>query len=177
MKSELSFSKLKINLRAVKFTLVYILLVPFVNWAFSWAPMVELVPGWGFNPVTVITGLILVFRDFAQREIGHKVLMAMFIALCLTYITSGPELALASGFAFMIAEIVDWGFYTFSKLKLSARVLLSSVLAAPIDTSVFLFMAENIVTGIFTVPNITMSITGKMVGALLVWYLLRRRGL
>jgi uncharacterized PurR-regulated membrane protein YhhQ (DUF165 family) len=118
-----------------------------------------------------------VFRDFSQREIGHRVLIAMFIALSLTYLTTGADLALASGFAFIIAELVDWALYTFSKLRLSSRVLLSSALAAPIDTSIFLFMAQAIVPGAFTTPNITMSIIGKLVGAFVVFIILRSRKL
>ena len=165
------------SLFTVKYALLYILLVPFINWTFSWAPMIELIPSWAFNPVTIITGLVLVVRDFAQREIGHQVLIAMFIGLCLTLWTTGPELAIASGTAFAIAELVDWALYTFSKLRLSSRVLLSSAIAAPIDTTSFLFLAEKLVTGSFTVPNIIMSIAGKMVGAICVWYVLRRRGL
>ena len=165
------------NLFSIKYTLVYILLVPFINWTFSWALIWEILPGWAFNPVTIITGLVLVFRDFSQREIGHRVLIAMFIGLCLTYITTGADLALASGFAFIIAELVDWALYTFSKLRLSSRVLLSSALAAPIDTSIFLFMAQAIVPGAFTIPNITMSIIGKLVGAFIVFIILRSRKL
>ena len=165
------------SLRYVKYTLFYILLIPFINWSFTWAPMWELVPGWAFNPVTIVTGLVLVFRDFAQREIGHEVLVAMGIGLLLTYWTSGGELAFASGLAFAISELVDWAMYTFTKYRLSTRVLLSSALAAPIDTTAFLYVADSIVENMFTVPNITMSIIGKMVGAVVIWYLLRRRSL
>lgn len=167
----------KTSLFSVKYTLLYILLVPFINWTFSWAVIWEVLPGWAFNPVTIVTGLVLVFRDFSQREIGHEVLIAMFIGLCLTYWTTGADLALASGMAFIIAELVDWVLYTFSKLKLSSRVLLSSALAAPIDTTVFLFLAQNLVPGMFTVPNITMSVIGKLAGALVVWAMLRSRNL
>jgi len=114
----------KTSLRFFKYTLVYILLIPFINWSFTWAPMVGFVEGqfatywagdpipefakWLFNPVTIVTGLVLVVRDFAQREIGHEVLIAMAIALFLTYVTSGGALALASGAAFLISELVDW---------------------------------------------------------------------
>ena len=161
--------------RAVLVTAIYVLLIPFINWSFTWAPMVELPGlGWLFNPVTVVTGLVLVARDFAQREIGHWVLIAMAVALLLTWATSGGELALASGIAFAVSELVDWAVYTFTKLKLSTRVLLSSALAAPVDTTVFLFGARDIVEGIFTYPNIIMSIIGKMLGALVIWWLIRR---
>ena len=167
----------KTSLRFLKYTLIYILLIPFINWSFTWAPMVAL-PGlaaWAFNPVTIVTGLVLVARDFAQREIGHEVLIAMAIALILTWFTSGGELALASGIAFLISELVDWAMFTFTKFKLSTRVLLSSALAAPIDTSVFLYGAEQIRGGQFTLPNIVTSVGGKMIGALIIWWLIRRR--
>lgn len=165
------------SLKYVKYTLIYILLIPFINWSFTWAPMWSVLPGWAFNPVTVVTGLVLVARDFAQREVGHEVLIAMAIGLGLTYATTGGELAIASGLAFLISEIVDWAMYTFTKYRLSTRILLSSALAAPIDTTTFLYIAERIRENMFTTPNIIMSIVGKMVGALVIWYLLRRRQL
>jgi hypothetical protein len=179
------------SLRFVKYTLVYILLIPFINWSFTWAPMVgfvqqnfavyfagDTIPDaakWLFNPVTIVTGLVLVARDFAQREIGHEVLIAMALAIGLTFATSGGELALASGAAFAISEIVDWMMFTFTKYKLSTRVLLSSALAAPIDTTVFLYGASFIRDAQLTVPNIIMSVGGKMVGALFIWWLIRAR--
>lgn len=165
----------KTSLRFVKYTLIYILLIPFINWSFTWAPMWEVLPGWAFNPVTIVTGLVLVVRDFAQREIGHEVLIAMVIALILTAIFAGGELAIASGLAFAISEIVDWALFTFSKLRLSTRVLLSSALAAPLDTTIFLYGAEFIRDGQLTLPNVTMSIIGKMFGALVIWWFVRNR--
>lgn len=167
----------KTSLRFFKYTLVYILLIPLINWSFTWAPMVEL-PGlakWAFNPVTIVTGLVLVVRDFAQREIGHEVLIAMAFALFLTFVTSGGALALASGAAFLISELIDYALFTFTKYKLSTRVLLSSAIAAPIDTTAFLFGASFIRAGQLTAPNIIMSIGGKMVGALIIWWLIRQR--
>lgn len=156
-------------------TVVYVLLIPFINWSFTWAPMWEVLPGWAFNPVTIVTGLVLVVRDFAQREIGHYVLIAMAIALVLTAIAAGPELALASGGAFAIAEMVDWALFTFTKYRLSTRVLLSSAIAAPLDTTIFLYGAEFIRPDQLTGPNITMSIIGKMFGAVVIWWIVRQR--
>ena len=156
-------------------TLVYVLLIPFINWSFTWAPMWEVLPGWAFNPVTIVTGLVLVVRDFAQREVGHYVLIAMAIALALTAVAAGPELALASGAAFAISELVDWALFTFTKFRLSSRVLLSSAIAAPLDTTIFLYGAEMIRPDQLTGPNITMSIIGKMVGAIVIWWIVRSR--
>ena len=158
----------------ILFTAVYVMLIPLINWSFTWAPMWEVLPGWAFNPVTIITGLVLVVRDFAQREIGHKVLIAMAIALVLTAFAAGPELALASGAAFAIAEMVDWALFTFTKYRLSTRVLLSSAIAAPLDTTIFLYGAEIIRPDQLTLPNVTMSIIGKMVGAVVIWYIIKK---
>ncbi len=171
-------------------TLLYVLLIPFINWSFTWAPMTGFVNGtfqayfpggdipdaakWLFNPVTIVTGLVLVVRDFAQREVGHYVLIAMAIALVLTAFAAGPELALASGGAFAIAELVDWALFTFTKYRLSTRVLLSSAIAAPLDTTIFLYGAEMIRDGMLTGPNVTMSIIGKMLGAVVIWWIIRR---
>ncbi len=165
------------SLRFVKYTLIYILLIPFINWSFTWAPMVNLpgLAGWAFNPVTIITGLVLVARDFAQREIGHEVLIAMALALFLTYVTSGGALALASGAAFLISELVDYALFTLTKYKLSTRVLLSSAIAAPLDTTAFLFGASFIRDAQFTLPNIVMSVGGKMVGAIVIWWIIKHR--
>ena len=154
-------------------TLVYVALIPFINWSFTWAPMWEVLPGWAFNPVTIVTGLVLVVRDFAQREVGHYVLIAMAIALILTAFLAGPELALASGGAFAIAELVDWALFTFTKYRLSTRILLSSAIAAPLDTTIFLYGAELIRSDQLTMPNVTMSIIGKMFGAILIWWIVR----
>lgn len=165
------------SLRFVKYTLIYILLIPFINWSFTWAPMVNLpgLVGWAFNPVTIVTGLVLVVRDFAQREIGHEVLIAMALALFLTFVTSGGALALASGAAFLISELVDYALFTFTKYKLSTRVLLSSAIAAPLDTTAFLFGASFIRDAQFTLPNVVMSVGGKMVGAIVIWWLIKQR--
>jgi len=84
-------------------------------------------------------------------------------------------LALASGAAFLISEIVDYLLFTFTKYKLSTRVLLSSALAAPIDTTAFLYGASFIRDAQFTIPNVVMSVGGKMVGAIIIWWLIRQR--
>ena len=102
----------------------------------------------------------------------------MGIALVLTALAAGPELALASGGAFAIAELVDWALFTFTKYKLSTRVLLSSAIAAPLDTTIFLYGADVAQISEFaqlTAPNVTMSIIGKMVGAVVIWWFVRKR--
>jgi queuosine precursor transporter len=154
---------------------LYVGLIPFVNWSFTWAPNWTLWEGFTFNPVTIATGLILVVRDFAQREIGHRVILAMLVALGLTVWLAGPELALASGIAFFVSELVDWALFTFTKASLTVRVLLSTAIAAPIDTMVFLYFAESLREGSFTWANIVSSSAGKLLGLAVVIALMRWR--
>ena len=152
--------------------MIYVAIIPFVNWSFGWAPNIALpfAPEFGFNPVTIVTGLVLVVRDFTQQEMKHKVLIAMLIGVGWSFYYASPEIALASAAAFAIAELVDWALFTFTKFRLSTRIMLSSAIAAPIDTTVFLIGAK-----FFTFPNWIMSIIGKLFGAAVVSAIVRSR--
>ena len=48
-------------------------------------------------------------------------------------------------------------------------------MAAPIDTITFLYGASYIRDAQLTVPNISMSIAGKMFGAIIIWMLIKYR--
>jgi uncharacterized PurR-regulated membrane protein YhhQ (DUF165 family) len=154
--------------------LAYVALIPFVNWSFTWAPNWTLWGDVAFNPVTIATGLVLVFRDFAQRQIGHWVFLAMGLALVLSVMLAGPEIALASGAAFAISELVDWALFTFTRFRLSTRIMISSLVAAPVDTVVFLYGASFVRAGSLSIANAAMSILGKLVGAAVVSAVVRR---
>lgn len=155
---------------------LYLALVPFVNWSFLWAPMFPIGDTGGvFTPLTVVTGLVLVVRDFAQAEAGKWILLLLLIGVGLTYLSSGGALALASGAAFLVSELVDWSVYTFIKRPLSQRVVISSAISAPVDSSVFLFLAIPIAPGIFNIWTVLASIFGKLLGAILVSIIIRQR--
>ncbi len=84
--------------------------------------------------------------------------------------------------AFAISESADWLIYTFTKYRLSTRILLSSAIAAPLDTTVFLYGADLAQQAhgaepgtMFNIPNWALFIVGKMVGAVAVSYMIRRR--
>lgn len=170
--------------------LVYVAMIPALNWSFGNVPSIELFqPGDMFekgvmiNPLTMVTGLVFVLRDFVQREIGHKVLGVMGVAILWSFYYSWPVIALASGIAFAVSETVDWMIFTFTKYRLSTRILLSSALAAPIDTTVFLYGADlaKAMAGVgergdeLHLANWIVFVIGKMVGAVVVSYLIRIR--
>lgn len=154
---------------------VYVLLIPLVNWGFAHIPTVPMPDGGNWAPMAIVTGLILVVRDFAQREVNHYILLPLLIGLGLSYLMAPPEIALASGIAFAVSEMVDYLVYTTSNKPLSARVMLSSSLSAPLDSALFLLVANMAIPGMFTWSTLLTSIVSKIAGAYVVYRLLKRR--
>lgn len=150
-------------------TTAYIGAVVAINWLFVVVPMVPVL-GTMFPPVMLVVGFVFVFRDFAQREIGHWVVIAMLVAGGISYFMSAPVVALASVTAFLISEAIDWAVYTFTRKPLSQRILVSSAVAVPVDTFVFLQMV-----GFFDWTAVALVSAAKMLGALVFWFVLRNR--
>jgi uncharacterized PurR-regulated membrane protein YhhQ (DUF165 family) len=151
-------------------TIIYVLLIVLVNWLFTVVPLVELPGGTMWPPVALVVGFVFVARDFAQREIGHWVLAAMAVGVVISYFMASPQVALASALAFAVSELTDWAVYTFTGRPLSERILYSSILGTPIDSVVFLSMV-----GFFSVAAAAAMTFSKLLGALIVWWLIRRR--
>ena len=153
-----------------RFTLLYIALIVLVNWGFTVVPLIKLADGTLWPPISLIVGFIFVARDFAQREIGHRVLLAMLAGAVLSYIMANPVVAVASAAAFAVSELADWLVYSVTKRPLSQRILLSSLLGTPIDSAVFLGGI-----GLLSPAGVAVMTASKMAGALVVWWLIRRR--
>ena len=164
----------------------------FLNWSFGIIPEFQILAptgtgltaqGVSLHPMTMVTGMVFVVRDFVQREMGHRVLLVMAMAIAWSFYYAWPVIALASGIAFAISEGVDWLMFTFTKYRLSTRILLSSALAAPVDTTVFLYgadLAKQMELGMdpgnsLHVWNWIVFVIGKMVGAVIVSAVIRRR--
>ena len=169
---------------------VYFITIPFLNWSFGVLDSFTLAPpnaiftrGLELHPLTVVTGLVFVFRDFVQRRMGHRVLAVMALAIAWSFYYAWPVIALASGIAFAISEITDWLIFTFTKYRLSTRIILSSAVAAPVDTTIFLYgadLARQIRLGedpgnMLHFANWMVFIIGKMIGAVVISWLIRRR--
>lgn len=150
--------------------LVYIALIAGVNWAFSITPVLELPGGEVWSPIALIVGFVFVVRDFAQRKIGHHILWAMLAGILISWWMASPQLAFASAIAFAVGELSDWALFTFTKKPFSERILLSSLLGAPLDSLVFLSLI-----GIASLTSVTMMSLSKLAGALIVFWLVRKR--
>lgn len=154
----------------MKYAILYIFSVVLVNYAFDAVPLLAMPGGDLWSPVSLIVGFIFVIRDYAQREIGHMVLPAMLVGGLISWVMASPAVALASMCAFMAGELLDWVVYTFTRRPFSQRVLLSSAIGTPVDSAIFLAMV-----GIFSISSVLMMTASKMFGALVVFYLARRR--
>ena len=151
-------------------TIAYILLIVLVNYGFIKIQPVILPGGVAWPPIALVVGFVFVVRDFAQREVGHYILVAMVIGAVLSYFMATPQVAVASALAFVISELVDWAVYSFTGKPLSQRILYSSLIGTPVDSLVFLYLI-----GYFSVAGVLAMTLSKMVGAVVVWWLVRRR--
>jgi queuosine precursor transporter len=161
---------------------LYVGLMPFINWSFG-AVETYRIPDWlgsgMFQPLAIVTGLVLVVRDFAQRELKHWIFGAMIVGLLLSMLTSWIVVVFASAAAFLISETVDWAVYTFSKRPLSQRIMISSLFSAPLDQFVFIGLASQIPSqaGIFAWGTILTGILSKLLGAWVVSRIVARQEL
>ncbi|MBN8606840.1 MAG: VUT family protein [Caulobacterales bacterium] len=154
-----------------RWTALYVGLMPLINWSFAAVPtfpIPEHLGGGAFQPLAIVTGLVLVVRDFTQREIRHWVWGAMIVGLALSTLTSWITIVVASGAAFLISESVDWAVYTFSKRPLSQRIMVSSLASAPLDQVVFIWLASFVVPDIFAWGTVLTGIVSKLLGAWVV---------
>ncbi|MBY0421766.1 MAG: VUT family protein, partial [Parvularculaceae bacterium] len=156
---------------------VYVALIPLVNWLFGVTPSWQITPSFAFNPLSLMVGFIFIARDYAQRAVGHYIFFAMLLALGLTFQLSGPALALASGAAFLVSELADWAVYTFLRRPFSERVLISTLVAAPVDTLAFLYGATFSHAGdeALSWSNTVSWILGKSLAAVIVFAMIRAR--
>ena len=155
----------------MKYTIIYIVLIVGINYGFSIVPPIPLGSPEAFvmfPPMSLLVGLIFVARDFAQREIGHKVWFAMGAAGVLSYVMADPFVAIASVTAFAISEAADWGVYTYTKKPFADRILISSIVSTPLDSAVFLA-----IIGHFSFLGCVLMTVAKLLGAIIVWQIVR----
>lgn len=162
---------------------LYMAAIVLLNWLFTPSMSIEGVTQWT-TPIgilyisNIVVGFVFVLRDYAQREIGHKVLIATALAGILTYFvvkwTNDPTIAFSLAFAsitaFAVSEMTDWAVYSFTKWPLQQRILWSSLASVPLDTVIFQNLA-----GYYTPAAFITELVSKAVGVSIVWYLLKLR--
>ena len=114
--------------------------------------MFVLTDGTVWNIAAVFAGAVFIFRDYAQKEAGNKlVLITMVVAAAISYLLASPFIAFASMLSFVVSEFVDYLVFTFAKCDFRKRVILSSLVSVPVDTFIFLTMIQNFSTLSFIV--------------------------
>lgn len=150
-------------LKSYKSTLTYIILIIVLNKLFVTAPLFILFNEW-VSPLDISVGMVYIFRDFAQREIGRYIIIAMLFAGYLSYILANETVAFASLSAFLIGEFIDWGIFTYTRKPLSKRLVWSASVSAPVDSLVFLYLL-----GRLNWLSIIIMTSTKILGVLAVW--------
>jgi uncharacterized PurR-regulated membrane protein YhhQ (DUF165 family) len=147
----------------------YIAAIVLVNWLFVAVAPWQTSFG-DLYVANVVVGFVFVLRDYGQRQVGHKILLATLVAGIITYFMVDPAIALASITAFVLSEMTDWAIYSFTRRPLQQRILLSSLVAVPLDTLAFQYLANYLTPAAFT-----MEVLSKALGVFIVWYLLKLR--
>lgn len=122
---------------------VYILTIVVANWMTAHYGLVPVGFGLVVSAGTFAAGFALISRDGVQVALGRRVVLVCIVAGALVSgLTSGVALAVASGIAFLVSEMVDFGVFTpLRPRSLPTAVLASSVVSAPVDTVLFLSLA------------------------------------
>lgn len=112
------------------------------NVAFAHLGVVPVGLGLSAPAAVYFVGLSLVLRDFVQERLGKRgAIAAMVLGAALSAIVS-PELALASGAAFLMSETLDFLVYTPLRKHGRIRAILASGAAGiPLDSVIFLGLA------------------------------------
>jgi uncharacterized PurR-regulated membrane protein YhhQ (DUF165 family) len=152
----------------MSFLIIYVGLITLINIGFHHVPLIPLF-GEMWPPLSLAVGFIFIARDLAQRWVGHWVWLGMILGCILSWLMADPFIAVASATAFIVSEAIDWAVYTWTKKPLRQRILISSTIAAPIDSVIFLSMIGHLST-----VGAAMMIASKMVAVAVVWKFIDR---
>lgn len=150
-------------------TISYIGFIVILNTIFSYVPDLH-IGRFDISAADFLVGLIYVVRDLAQRESGHKVIIAMLVACLISYLLSEPQAAFASVAAFVVGESLDWSIFTFTGKPLSQRILLSALISSPADSIVNLYFLNQLNT-----LGLAVMIVMKGLGVFCLWLMWRQR--
>ena len=119
------------------FIIAYLAMVVFVNLGFSYLPTLS-TPLGPIPAMALFVGLVFVLRDYAQRAAGHHVLWAILVACGISWVLGDPVVVYASVASFAVSEMLDYAIFTITKKPFHQRVAISSLIAVPVDSALFL---------------------------------------
>ena len=134
----------------------YVAATVLVNFLFIHVPPIQLL-GATWTVGSIVVGAVFVLRDYAQRDIGHRVLVATFVGAAITALMS-PRLAFASGAAFLLSELLDWAVFSKWPGSMRSRIVASSLVGCPVDSAVFMALA-----GFFSWTGVAVMTASKLI--------------
>jgi len=146
------------------FAALYVAIIVAVNVMFNQG-------AWWANAATVCVGLGFIIRDYAQRDLGDKVLYATGLGVLLSFLMASPGVAVPSAIAFAVSETADW--YVVRRLwqrEMWQRVLVSHLISVPLDSAVFL---GGLVLGIglpWSWPMLAQMVGLKTLALVVLWW-------
>jgi uncharacterized PurR-regulated membrane protein YhhQ (DUF165 family) len=121
----------------------YIATIIAANWMTATFGLVPIGFGLAVTAGTFAAGAALIARDWVQVSAGRLVsIVAIVVGAAVSAWTSTPAIAVASGVAFLVSELVDFAVFTpLRGRSLPLAVVVSSIVSAPVDTVLFLYLA------------------------------------
>lgn len=113
------------------------------NWLTSTYGLIPVGFGLTATAGTYLAGLTFVLRDAVQDTAGKRWALALVaVGAVVSYLIADPFIALASGVAFLVAELVDFGIYTPLRRHGYIRAAVASnIVGSFLDTVLFLWIA------------------------------------
>ena len=146
---------------------VYVASIPAANWLIRNVGTVVLPDGTHLAPVgfglmapsgVYAAGVVFVARDVVQRAAGRWAALGAILLGTLLSVLVSPQLALASGSAFLVSELADFAVYTpLERRRFVLAVLLSGTVGSVVDSVIFL--------GVAGIP-LAVALPGLVVGKL-----------
>lgn len=129
--------------RGSLFFALYVASIVGANWAIVTFGVVPVAPGLMAPAGVYFAGLAFTFRDLTQDALGKWwVVGAVIVGAAISYALSTPELAIASGTAFLFSELADFAVYTpLRERNWLAAVFASNVIGVTADSALFLQLA------------------------------------
>lgn len=120
----------------------YILVIVLANWAIQQFGLVPVGLGLLAPAGVYFAGLAFTLRDLVQESLGRKWTVVAIIAGAAVSAALSPQLAVASGIAFLVSELADFAVYTpLRQRNWLLAVGLSNTVGLVADSVLFLALA------------------------------------
>lgn len=132
------------SIKGIISIMAYIATIFVANWAIAVFGVVPV--GFGlYAPAAVyVVGVAFTLRDIAQEEAGSRWVLAAIVAGAALSAIVSPQLALASGTAFLFSELADFAVYTpLRRRNWVLAVAASNTVGLIADSLLFLWLAFN----------------------------------